>query len=62
MACVFFKDEVIKDEERLRDCSSFKAIKEIKQLPNAICGPGLNSGLEKIFLAIQDISETFDNI
>lgn len=47
MACVFFKGEVIRDEERLRNCPSFKAIKEIKQLLSAICGPGLDSGPER---------------
>lgn len=31
MACVFFEGEVMKDEERLRNCSSFKETKEIKQ-------------------------------
>lgn len=37
----------MKDEERLRNPSSFKEIKEIKQLLHVMCGPELDFGPEK---------------
>lgn len=45
-----FKGDAIKDEERLRNHSSFKKIKEIKQPLNAMCGSKLDFGPEnKLF-------------